>query len=219
MHLGCRMQFQRFRFARAILAAARPGRSLALVSVVALGQAAKAGGKGSGVAGQAGAAMAAGCWAMAAPARGEARAARAEAASLQKEWLGVRMEGPAKDDIFSKHSTALSQRASDHRTLAEGRAPPHLPRNRCWRERQRMEFDFSQVAAGDRYKLMSASITPRPIAWVTSRSAAGVANAAPFSFFNMVAADPPLLAIGFLRQSDGRHKDTPANILKRRNSL
>jgi flavin reductase (DIM6/NTAB) family NADH-FMN oxidoreductase RutF len=77
-----------------------------------------------------------------------------------------------------------------------------------------MEFDFSQVAAGDRYKLMSASITPRPIAWVTSRSAAGVANAAPFSFFNMVAADPPLLAIGFLRQSDGRHKDTPANILE-----
>ncbi|NMN03775.1 MULTISPECIES: flavin reductase family protein [unclassified Novosphingobium] len=77
-----------------------------------------------------------------------------------------------------------------------------------------MEFDFSVVPAGDRYKLMSASITPRPIAWVTSRSAAGVANAAPFSFFNMVAADPPLVAIGFLRQADGRHKDTPANILE-----
>lgn len=77
-----------------------------------------------------------------------------------------------------------------------------------------MEFDFTQVAAGDRYKLLSASITPRPIAWVTSRSAAGVANAAPFSFFNMVSADPPLLAIGFLRQPDGRHKDTPANILE-----
>lgn len=77
-----------------------------------------------------------------------------------------------------------------------------------------MEFDFTAVPAGDRYKLMSASITPRPIAWVTTRSAAGVANAAPFSFFNMVAADPPLLAIGFLRQADGRHKDTPANILE-----
>ncbi|MDR6509487.1 flavin reductase (DIM6/NTAB) family NADH-FMN oxidoreductase RutF [Novosphingobium capsulatum] len=77
-----------------------------------------------------------------------------------------------------------------------------------------MEFDFSQMAAGDRYKLMSASVTPRPIAWVTTRSAAGAANAAPFSFFNMVAADPPLLTIGFLRQADGRHKDTPANILE-----
>lgn len=77
-----------------------------------------------------------------------------------------------------------------------------------------MEFDFSVVPAGDRYKLMSASITPRPIAWVTSRSSAGVANVAPFSFFNMVAADPPLVAIGFLRQADGRHKDTPANILE-----
>jgi flavin reductase (DIM6/NTAB) family NADH-FMN oxidoreductase RutF len=77
-----------------------------------------------------------------------------------------------------------------------------------------MEFDFGQTPAADRYKLMTASITPRPIAWVTSQSAAGNRNAAPFSFFNMMSADPPLLAIGMMRRKDGSHKDSAANILE-----
>ncbi|WP_295525178.1 flavin reductase family protein [Novosphingobium sp. Chol11] len=77
-----------------------------------------------------------------------------------------------------------------------------------------MDFDFSQTSGADRYKLMTASVTPRPIAWITSQSAAGQRNAAPFSFFNMMSADPPLLAIGLMRRGDGTHKDTAANILE-----
>ncbi len=77
-----------------------------------------------------------------------------------------------------------------------------------------MDFDFSQTSAADRYKLMTASVTPRPIAWVTSQSAAGQRNAAPYSFFNMMSADPPLLSIGMMRRKDGSHKDSAANILE-----
>jgi len=74
-----------------------------------------------------------------------------------------------------------------------------------------MEFDLRRMAKPDRYKIMGSSITPRPIAWVTSRSAAGVANAAPYSFFNMMGDDPPTLALGLLR-GPGGFKDTASNI-------
>lgn len=77
-----------------------------------------------------------------------------------------------------------------------------------------MRFDFAELDAADRYKLMSASITPRPIAWVTTVSAAGVRNAAPYSFFNMMAAEPPLVALGLMRRTDGNYKDTCANIIE-----
>src|SRR3546814_10243731 len=73
----------------------------------------------------------------------------------------------------------------------------------------------SDVCSSDlRYKLMCASITPRPIAWITSQSASGVRNAAPFSFFNMMGADPPLVAIGLMNRPGGGDKDSAANILE-----
>ena len=77
-----------------------------------------------------------------------------------------------------------------------------------------MEFDFAQMAAADRYKLMSAAITPRPIAWLTTRSTDGICNAAPYSFFNMVAAEPPLVCIGMMRRPDGTYKDSARNIIE-----
>lgn len=77
-----------------------------------------------------------------------------------------------------------------------------------------MQFDFAALDADDRYKLMSASITPRPIAWVTTLSAAGARNAAPYSFFNMMSAAPPLVALGLMRRPDGNRKDTCANIIE-----
>ena len=76
-----------------------------------------------------------------------------------------------------------------------------------------MEFDFAKLATGDRYKLMSASITPRPIAWLTTLSSDGVRNAAPYSFFNMMGSEPPLVAVGLMRRPDGSHKDSARNIL------
>ena len=77
-----------------------------------------------------------------------------------------------------------------------------------------MEFDFAFMRVADRYKLMSAAITPRPIAWVTTEAADGVRNTAPFSFFNMMGADPPLVVIGIMRRPEGSPKDTAANILQ-----
>ncbi|MEI9849914.1 MAG: flavin reductase family protein [Sphingomonas sp.] len=77
-----------------------------------------------------------------------------------------------------------------------------------------MQFDMDALPEHDRYKLMTASITPRPIAWVTSLSAAGTRNAAPFSFFNMMAAEPPLVVLGLMHRPGGALKDTAANILE-----
>ena len=76
-----------------------------------------------------------------------------------------------------------------------------------------MEFDFEVLAASDRYKLLTSTIVPRPIAWVTTVSKNGVRNAAPFSFFNAMSNDPALLAIGIMNKADGTPKDTARNIL------
>jgi flavin reductase (DIM6/NTAB) family NADH-FMN oxidoreductase RutF len=76
-----------------------------------------------------------------------------------------------------------------------------------------MDFDFAHMAGPDRYKLMSAAITPRPIAWITTQTKDGLRNAAPYSFFNMMSAEPPLVAIGLMRRPDGSYKDSACNII------
>lgn len=76
-----------------------------------------------------------------------------------------------------------------------------------------MEFDFGALAPDVRYKLMTSTIAPRPIAWVTTLSADGVRNAAPFSFFNAMSKDPPIVALGVQPKADGGFKDTARNIL------
>ena len=63
-----------------------------------------------------------------------------------------------------------------------------------------------------RYKVMGSCITPRPIAWITSRSSEGVLNVAPFSFFNAVGSAPPTVVIGMVQHPERRLKDTPVNI-------
>jgi flavin reductase (DIM6/NTAB) family NADH-FMN oxidoreductase RutF len=68
-----------------------------------------------------------------------------------------------------------------------------------------MNFDFSQ----------SSVVVPRPIAWVVSQSATGDINAAPFSFFNVVSSDPPIVALG-IGPRGGQLKDTSRNILDTR---
>lgn len=78
------------------------------------------------------------------------------------------------------------------------------------------EVDFSQITAYQRYKLMASLIVPRPIALVTSMNAAGVVNAAPFSMFNMLGEDPPVVMLSINRLQDGQLKDTAANILSQR---
>jgi len=61
------------------------------------------------------------------------------------------------------------------------------------------------------YYLLASCVVPRPIAWVTSQSADGVRNAAPFSFFNGVSSAPPVVSIAIGRRR-GEKKDTLANI-------
>lgn len=75
------------------------------------------------------------------------------------------------------------------------------------------EVDFELLGAYERYKLMASLIVPRPIALITTLGVNGIANAAPFSMFNMVGEDPPILMLSINRLSDGRLKDTAANIL------
>jgi flavin reductase (DIM6/NTAB) family NADH-FMN oxidoreductase RutF len=75
------------------------------------------------------------------------------------------------------------------------------------------EVDFEAITSYQRYKLMASLIVPRPIALVTTLGRNGVANAAPFSMFNMVGEDPPILMLSINRLQDGRLKDTAANIL------
>jgi flavin reductase (DIM6/NTAB) family NADH-FMN oxidoreductase RutF len=76
-----------------------------------------------------------------------------------------------------------------------------------------MLFDMETLPPQDRYKILASSVVPRPIAWVTTKSRAGVVNAAPFSFFNAMGSDPPTVAIGILPR-EGRLKDTATNIVE-----
>jgi flavin reductase (DIM6/NTAB) family NADH-FMN oxidoreductase RutF len=52
-----------------------------------------------------------------------------------------------------------------------------------------MRFDFRDLARLERYKLLIATIMPRPIAWTTTRDENGAINTAPFSFFNVLGPD------------------------------
>lgn len=76
-------------------------------------------------------------------------------------------------------------------------------------------FDLSQLARPDAYKLLTSVVVPRPIAWITSRDSEGAINVAPFSFFNMLASDPPVVGIGFSAAPDREGKDTYQNIRAR----
>ena len=77
-----------------------------------------------------------------------------------------------------------------------------------------MLFDFAELPPRERYKLPVSTITPRPIAWIVSQSAAGRLNAAPFSFFNAFAGNPAVVGIGIGSHEPGRPKDTRTNILE-----
>ncbi|MDP9812465.1 flavin reductase (DIM6/NTAB) family NADH-FMN oxidoreductase RutF [Rhizobium tibeticum] len=75
-----------------------------------------------------------------------------------------------------------------------------------------ISFDFETISERERYKLMIGTIIPRPIALVTTVDEHGRINAAPFSFFNCLSADPPILALGVENNPDMSFKDTGHNI-------
>jgi flavin reductase (DIM6/NTAB) family NADH-FMN oxidoreductase RutF len=73
-------------------------------------------------------------------------------------------------------------------------------------------FDLATLSARDCYKLLIGTVIPRPIAFVTTVDANGRANAAPFSFFNCLSADPAIVAIGVENNDDMSFKDTAWNV-------
>jgi flavin reductase (DIM6/NTAB) family NADH-FMN oxidoreductase RutF len=75
-----------------------------------------------------------------------------------------------------------------------------------------MELDLEGALAGRAYPILASLVTPRPIALVTTISPEGKVNAAPFSFFNVLGAAPPVLAIAPGDRADGTPKDTARNI-------
>jgi flavin reductase (DIM6/NTAB) family NADH-FMN oxidoreductase RutF len=74
-----------------------------------------------------------------------------------------------------------------------------------------MVYDFSRTEAPRRYKLMSHTIVPRPIAWIVTEGASSL-NVAPFSFFSGVSSNPPSVMVAIGHKSDGSPKDTLYNI-------
>ncbi|MFG0416393.1 flavin reductase family protein [Pseudomonas sp. zjy_8] len=74
-----------------------------------------------------------------------------------------------------------------------------------------MQLDFSALSPLDAYRWLASSVTPRPIAWVSSRSPEGVANLAPFSFFQVISDNPPTLLVNVNTRDDGSLKDTLRN--------
>ncbi|WP_124052054.1 flavin reductase family protein [Priestia endophytica] len=63
------------------------------------------------------------------------------------------------------------------------------------------------------YKFLIGSIIPRPIAFVTTTSKDGILNGAPFSYFNIVSSNPPMISLS-IQRSEGKQKDTARNIIE-----
>lgn len=82
-------------------------------------------------------------------------------------------------------------------------------------------FTSQSLTASQRYKLISGSLVPRPIAWVTTlnKDDATIVNAAPFSYFSSMPSDTPLLSLAIGRQTNFEPKDTAANILAREEAV
>jgi flavin reductase (DIM6/NTAB) family NADH-FMN oxidoreductase RutF len=75
-----------------------------------------------------------------------------------------------------------------------------------------MELDLAGEHLERAYPVLASLVTPRPIALVTTVGPDGVINAAPFSFFNLLGAEPPIVGFAPSDRDDGTPKDTARNI-------
>ncbi|MWV44484.1 flavin reductase family protein [Paenibacillus sp. HJL G12] len=76
-----------------------------------------------------------------------------------------------------------------------------------------VSIDPQKQSERDNYKLLTGSIIPRPVAWVSTLAENGKVNAAPFSYFNIVTADPPMISVSVQRK-EGVPKDTARNAMR-----
>lgn len=77
-----------------------------------------------------------------------------------------------------------------------------------------MKFEIEKISARETYNLLIGLVAPRPVALVTSMSETGQLNAAPFSAYNYLCTDPPVVALGVMNKPGGEFvpKDTARNI-------
>ena len=78
-----------------------------------------------------------------------------------------------------------------------------------------MYINLAELSTSQVYFTMIQTVIPRPIAWVLSENRSGSYNLAPFSYFNAVCSDPPLIMISIGKKPDGSFKDTLVNIEQR----
>lgn len=83
---------------------------------------------------------------------------------------------------------------------------------------KKLNFSPQELTAEEKKKLLIGSVIPRPIALVSTISGAGIVNVAPFSYFNIVTYDPPMLSIAVQRVG-GEHKDTARNIYENKEAV
>ncbi|MFF2877141.1 flavin reductase family protein [Gottfriedia sp. NPDC057991] len=76
-------------------------------------------------------------------------------------------------------------------------------------------FSPADLSDRDNYKFLIGGIIPRPIAFVTTESNENVLNGAPFSYFNIVTSNPPMISVSVQRQN-GKQKDTARNAIEKK---
>lgn len=77
-----------------------------------------------------------------------------------------------------------------------------------------MIFDVSTLNSQDKYRLLNGGVTPRPIAWISTKSRDNINNLAPYSFFTVASCNPPVLLYTQVMQRSGIDKDTLQNIIE-----
>jgi len=94
--------------------------------------------------------------------------------------------------------------------------------NASWKPGDKIKPGFSDqivldpalISAADMYRVLIGTVTPRPIAFISTVSKAGAFNLAPFSFFNAISSDPPCLAVAISKRANGARKDSHQNIVE-----
>jgi len=82
-----------------------------------------------------------------------------------------------------------------------------------------MHIDLEKLSTNKVYHILTQAIVPRPVAWVLSENENGTHNLAPFSYFNGVSSNPPIIMLSVGNKPDGTQKDTWANIEHRTNFI
>ncbi len=77
-----------------------------------------------------------------------------------------------------------------------------------------MIFDVSELESQEKYRLLNGGVTPRPIAWISTRSRNNIDNLAPYSFFTVASCNPPVLLYTQVTQRSGIDKDTLQNLIE-----